>query len=57
MTKPDQTRKSLANAHQALPIELSSNGFLINAGSQLILVDTGAGELQSSIGGLNANPG
>jgi glyoxylase-like metal-dependent hydrolase (beta-lactamase superfamily II) len=45
MSKPDQIRKVLANAHQALPIELSINAFLINTGAQLILIDTGAGEL------------
>lgn len=45
MSKPDQIRKTFANVHQALPIELSINAFLINTGSQLILVDTGAGEL------------
>jgi hypothetical protein len=35
MNKPDQIRKVLANAHQALPIELSINAFLINTGATL----------------------
>ncbi|MEO0034274.1 MAG: hypothetical protein RLZZ501_297 [Pseudomonadota bacterium] len=45
MSKPEQVRQSLALAHEPLPIELSINAFLINTGSKLILVDTGAGEL------------
>jgi glyoxylase-like metal-dependent hydrolase (beta-lactamase superfamily II) len=45
MSKPDEIRQTLARAHEALPIELSINAFLINTGAQLILVDTGAGEL------------
>jgi glyoxylase-like metal-dependent hydrolase (beta-lactamase superfamily II) len=45
MSKPDEIRQIMANDHQALPIDLSINAFLINTGSKLILVDTGAGEL------------
>lgn len=45
MSKPDEIREILARNHQALPIELSINAFLINTGSMLLLVDTGAGEL------------
>ena len=45
MSKPDEIREMLARDHQALPIELSINAFLINTGSKLLLVDTGAGEL------------
>ena len=45
MSKPEAIRQTLARAHQALPIELSINAFLINTGATLILVDTGAGEL------------
>jgi glyoxylase-like metal-dependent hydrolase (beta-lactamase superfamily II) len=45
MSKPEAIRQTLARAHQALPIALSINAFLINTGSELILVDTGAGEL------------
>lgn len=43
--KPGQIDRSLA--HQALkdPLEASVNAYLIEAGSRLILVDTGAGEL------------
>jgi glyoxylase-like metal-dependent hydrolase (beta-lactamase superfamily II) len=45
MSKPEEIRQTLARDHQALPIEISINAFLINTGSKLILVDTGAGEL------------
>jgi glyoxylase-like metal-dependent hydrolase (beta-lactamase superfamily II) len=45
MSKPAEIRQVMAGAHQALPIDLSINAFLINTGSKLILVDTGAGEL------------
>lgn len=45
MSKPEEIRKAFAHAHQALPIELSINAFLINTGTKLILVDTGAGAL------------
>jgi glyoxylase-like metal-dependent hydrolase (beta-lactamase superfamily II) len=45
MSKPEEIRQTLARGHQALPIELSINAFVINTGSKLILVDTGAGEL------------
>jgi glyoxylase-like metal-dependent hydrolase (beta-lactamase superfamily II) len=56
MSKPDEIRQVMAGAHQALPIDLSINAFLINTGSKLILVDTGAGELfGASAGKLVAN--
>ncbi len=45
MSKPQEIRDTLARDHEALPIELSINAFLINTGAHLILVDTGAGEL------------
>jgi glyoxylase-like metal-dependent hydrolase (beta-lactamase superfamily II) len=45
MSKPEEIRQALARDHQALPIELSINAFVINTGSKLILIDTGAGEL------------
>jgi glyoxylase-like metal-dependent hydrolase (beta-lactamase superfamily II) len=45
MSKPEEIRQTLGADHQALPINLSINAFLINTGSKLILVDTGAGEL------------
>ena len=39
----DVTTKALARNFQTVPTETSVNGFLINTGSKLILVDTGAG--------------
>jgi glyoxylase-like metal-dependent hydrolase (beta-lactamase superfamily II) len=45
MSKPDVIRKILAADHETEPYEISVNAFLINTGTKLILVDTGAGEL------------
>ncbi|MYM27723.1 MBL fold metallo-hydrolase [Duganella sp. CY15W] len=42
---PQQAIKELADADLALPVQGSINAFLINTGSKLILVDTGAGAL------------
>jgi glyoxylase-like metal-dependent hydrolase (beta-lactamase superfamily II) len=43
--KADKTNAALAKAHLKSPLETSDNAFLINTGSKLILVDTGAGVL------------
>lgn len=43
--KPEQTRATLAKNFLKLPLETSDNAFLINTGSKLVLVDTGAGAL------------
>lgn len=51
MSKPEEIRQTLAKDHQALPIDLSINAFLINTGLKLILVDTGAGELFGATSG------
>jgi glyoxylase-like metal-dependent hydrolase (beta-lactamase superfamily II) len=45
MSKPDIVRAEFAASHQALPVELSINAYLIDTGKKRILVDTGAGEL------------
>jgi glyoxylase-like metal-dependent hydrolase (beta-lactamase superfamily II) len=42
-TTPAKTDKALAAAFLAIPVETSVNGFLINTGTKLVLVDTGAG--------------
>jgi glyoxylase-like metal-dependent hydrolase (beta-lactamase superfamily II) len=42
-TTPAKTDKALAAAYLKNPVETSVNGFLINTGTKLILVDTGAG--------------
>jgi glyoxylase-like metal-dependent hydrolase (beta-lactamase superfamily II) len=43
--KADKTNATLAKAHLKAPLETSDNAYLINTGSKLILVDTGAGIL------------
>lgn len=43
--KPEQTRATLEKNHLKVPLETSDNAFLINTGSKLVLVDTGAGAL------------
>lgn len=43
--KADKTRATLAKAHLKAPLETSDNAFLINTGTKLILIDTGAGVL------------
>jgi glyoxylase-like metal-dependent hydrolase (beta-lactamase superfamily II) len=45
MSNPTKVWAAFAAAHQALPVEISINCFLIDTGSQKILVDAGAGEL------------
>jgi glyoxylase-like metal-dependent hydrolase (beta-lactamase superfamily II) len=45
MSKPNEIREALARDHELLPIDISINAFLINTGAQLVLIDTGAGEL------------
>jgi glyoxylase-like metal-dependent hydrolase (beta-lactamase superfamily II) len=43
--KPGQADKMLARAYLKSPVETSVNAYLINTGSKLVLVDTGAGGL------------
>ncbi|KQZ46418.1 MULTISPECIES: MBL fold metallo-hydrolase [Massilia] len=43
--KPELTRTTLTKNFLKLPVETSDNAFLINTGSKLVLVDTGAGAL------------
>jgi glyoxylase-like metal-dependent hydrolase (beta-lactamase superfamily II) len=44
-TTPAKVEKALARAYLKSPVETSVNGFLINTGSKLVLIDTGAGTL------------
>ncbi|WP_273855251.1 MBL fold metallo-hydrolase [Serratia liquefaciens] len=44
-SSPKQIEIALAEHHQGLPVVTSVNAYLINTGSKLILVDTGAGSL------------
>ena len=56
MSQPEAVRAAYGRAHQALPVELSINCFLIDTGEKRLLVDTGAGELfGASSGDLVAN--
>src|SRR5471032_3704279 len=53
---PAKTEKALAGWFEKTPLETSDNGFLINTGSKLILVDSGAGGLFGpTLGKLVAN--
>ncbi len=51
MSDPEKVRREMAVSHQALPVELSINCFLIDTGAKKILVDTGAGELFGATSG------
>ena len=54
--KPAQVTQALAKVHQHSPLETSVNGYLINTGTKLILIDTGAGALFGpTLGKLQAN--
>lgn len=43
MSKPGEVREVYERDHQTLPVQMSINTFLINTGSQLVLIDTGGG--------------
>jgi glyoxylase-like metal-dependent hydrolase (beta-lactamase superfamily II) len=43
--KPELTKSTLEKNFLKLPLETSDNAFLVNTGSKLVLVDTGAGAL------------
>lgn len=44
-TTPEKTLKALAKNHLTTPLQTSVNGYLINTGSKLVLIDTGAASL------------
>ena len=50
-TKPEHVTALLAAAKLASPVETSINAYLLNTGTQLVLVDTGAGELFGPVAG------
>ena len=55
-TTPAQTKQALARSFLASPVETSVNGYLVNTGTKLVLIDTGAGALFGpTLGGLVAN--
>jgi glyoxylase-like metal-dependent hydrolase (beta-lactamase superfamily II) len=51
-SKPTIAIKEYAANHEAPPISMSINAYLINTGSRLILIDTGTGELLGATSGL-----
>lgn len=54
--RPAATRAALARAYLATPLETSVNAYLVNTGSKLVLVDTGAaGLFGPTLGKLLAN--
>jgi glyoxylase-like metal-dependent hydrolase (beta-lactamase superfamily II) len=54
--KPELTKAALEKSWLKLPLETSDNAFLVNTGSKLVLVDTGAGALFGpTLGKLVAN--
>jgi len=44
-TTPTKVKKALTKAYESAPLETSVNGYLINTGSKLVLIDTGAAKL------------
>ncbi|MBC3920751.1 MBL fold metallo-hydrolase [Undibacterium sp. CY18W] len=55
-TTPEKVGKALAKYHQQSPLVTSFNAFLINTGSKLILIDSGAGVFFGpTVGKLQAN--
>jgi glyoxylase-like metal-dependent hydrolase (beta-lactamase superfamily II) len=54
--KPEAVSKALARVYLGDPVEASVNGFLVNTGTKLVLVDTGTGNLFGpTLGNLVAN--
>lgn len=55
-TTPAKVKQALAKSFLTTPLETSVNGYLINTGSKLILIDTGAAKLFGpTLGNLAAN--
>ena len=55
-TTPAQVKKTLARSYLQSPLETSVNGYLVNTGDKLVLIDTGAGGLFGpTLGRLAAN--
>ncbi|MGR4893119.1 MBL fold metallo-hydrolase [Sphingopyxis sp. LARHCG72] len=43
---PQQTREALARSYLSVPVETSVNGYLVNTGEKLVLIDVGAGSFR-----------
>jgi len=55
-TTPAKVKKALARSYLDEPVETSVNGFLVNTGTKLVLIDTGAAKLFGpTLGNLVAN--
>jgi glyoxylase-like metal-dependent hydrolase (beta-lactamase superfamily II) len=55
-TRPGQVQRALMKAYLGIPVETSVNGYLINTGAKLVLIDTGAaGLFGPTLGNLVAN--
>lgn len=55
-TTADRTTRALARSHLKAPLETSVTGYLVNTGSKLVLIDTGAaGLFGPTLGNLVAN--
>ena len=55
-TTPAKTQKTLARSFLKAPLDTSVNGYLVNTGSKLVLIDTGAaGLFGPTLGNLLAN--
>ena len=55
-TTPAKVQKALAKSYLAAPLETSVNGYLVNTGAKLVLIDTGAASLFGpTLGKLVAN--
>jgi len=52
LSNPEITAAEYAAVHEAQPVSLSINAYLIHTGSHLVLIDTGAGELLGATSGL-----
>jgi hypothetical protein len=52
MSDPKVVQWELSADHESEPVAISINAYLINTGSHLVLVDTGAGDLFGSSSGL-----
>ena len=48
---PEEVNKGLAHVYLSVPVETSFNGFLVNTGAKLVLIDTGAGNTMGPTNG------